>query len=79
MEHFEEGLVDPESMIILKQSISEGLDKAKTQLYDWRYISGLKNDGFLYRLGIGGQKARCWKNLVNKMVFKHVALVYDVF
>jgi hypothetical protein len=30
MEHFEEGLVDPESMIILKQSISEGLDKAKT-------------------------------------------------
>ncbi len=79
MEHFEEGLLDPESLIILKQSISEGMDKTGDMLYDWNYISGLKNNGFLYRMGLGGQKYMCWKNLLNKLVFKQVALIYDVF
>ena len=78
-EHYEEGLLAPESLIILQQSINEGLDKADENLYDWQFISGIKNDGILYRLGIGGKRVLCCSSLVNSMVYKQVALIYDVF
>jgi hypothetical protein len=69
IEHYEEGLLAPNSLLLLKQSISEGLDRADTELYDWNYISHLKNDGILYRLGIGAQRSLCCTSVVNKFVY----------
>lgn len=52
MEHYEEGLVDPNSLIFLNTSISVGLDHADEFLYDWIFLSGLVEYGFLLKLGI---------------------------
>ena len=41
MEHYEEGLVAPESLIILNKSINEALDRADDQLFDWDYLKSL--------------------------------------
>ena len=41
MEHYEEGLVSPESLIILNKSINEALDVAHNQLFDWDYLKSL--------------------------------------
>ena len=55
MEHYEEGLVAPESLIVLLNSINEAMDRADTELYDWKFLSGLYSQGFLIKLGIRWQ------------------------
>ena len=52
MEHFEEGLVSPESLIILLNSINEAMDRADDELHDWTFLSGLIKFSFMFRLGI---------------------------
>ena len=52
MEHYEEGLVAGESLIILNKSINEALDRADTELHDWNYLHGLYKYGCMLRLGI---------------------------
>ena len=52
MEHYEEGLVAPESLILLNTSINEALDRVDQELYDWKFLSGLVMHGLLLKLGI---------------------------
>lgn len=43
MEHYEEGLLSPDSMIILENSINEALDLTEEPLRDWNVLSHLYN------------------------------------
>lgn len=69
MEHYEEGLVDPNSLILLNNSINEGLDHADTELHDWHFLSGLVQYGFLLKLGIKLQRVCCIGPLVHRWVY----------
>lgn len=79
MEHYEEGLVAPESLIILNTSINEALDRADTELFDWNFLHGLYKYGYMLRLGIRWQKLCCLGPLVHRWVYKEVRQIYDIF
>ena len=52
MEHYEEGLVSPEALIILNNSINEGMDRTHNSLYDWVWLHTLVQYGCMFKLGI---------------------------
>lgn len=79
MEHYEEGLVDPNSLILLNNSINEGLDRADIGLHDWKFLSDLVQYGFLLKLGIKLQRFCCIGPLVHRWVYQEVKMIYDVF
>ena len=79
MEHYEEGLVAPESLIILHNCINEALDRTNDELYDWKYLKGLSTYGCMFRLGIRWQRKCCIGPLVHRWVYKEIRLMYDVF
>ena len=79
MEHFEEGLVAPESLLLLLNSINEAMDRADTELFDFDFLNGLINEGCLLRLGIRWQRACCIGQIVHRLVYTQVKLVYDIF
>lgn len=78
-EHYEEGLVAPESLMILNNSINWALDRTNTYLIDWKFLKGLVQYGLIFRLGISLQRTCCIGPLVHRMVYKEVRLIYDVF
>ena len=47
-EHYEAGLMAPESYLILINSISDGLDRCDEELHDWKYLHGLLKYGFMF-------------------------------
>ena len=79
MEHYEEGLVAPESLIILNTSINEALDRADTCLHDWQFLHSLYKYGCMIRLGIRWQRLCCLGPLVHRWVYKEVRQIYDIF
>ena len=79
MEHYEEGLVAPDSLIVLLNSINEALDRADTELFDWTFLHGLVQYGCMFKLGIRWQKACCIGPLVHRWVYEEVRLIYDIF
>ena len=53
MEHYEEGLLHPDSLQILENSINEALDLTHEPLYDWHVLNSLfKHNSFRLRLGL---------------------------
>ena len=52
VEHFEEGLVEYDSLLMLYNSINEGMDRSDEGLLDWNFLHGLVSQGFFVRLGI---------------------------
>ena len=80
MEHYEEGLVSPDSLIQLLNSINEALDHADEDLYDWSVLADLyRHDGCLYRTGMRLQAWPCIGSIIEKAVFAHVRMIYDVY
>lgn len=79
MEHYEEGLMAADSLLTLKNSINEALDRADTELYDWTFLHALTISGCMFKLGLRWQKAPCIGRLIHKWVYYDVAHIYDIF
>ena len=79
MTHYEEGLMAPESFMILHDSISDALDKCDEELQDWKFLHSLVKYGLLFKLGIRWQNVCCIGPLFRNWVFYEVRLVYDVY
>lgn len=80
MEHYEEGLLTPESLIILENSISEALDVTAEPLHDWDVLRALFNqNGCMIRMGLKCQQWCCIAPLINRILFSKMRLVYDVY
>ena len=79
IKQYEDGLMAPESYLILINSISDGLDKCDEELHDWKYLHGLVHYGFMFKLGIYWQRLGCIGPLVRRWVYRGVSTVYDVF
>ena len=80
LEHYEEGLLAPNTLLTLLNSINEALDLTDEPLRDWRILRGLyKRGGCLVRCGLKLHYANCCSKLVEKIIFRQMRSVYDIF
>ena len=70
LEHYEEGLVAPDTLITLENSINEGLDHTDEPLSDWHVLAELySQNGCFMRCGLRLQQWCCIGRFVEKYVF----------
>lgn len=72
VEHYEEGLMSADSLLILESSINEALDRTETELYDWEFLQGLRQTGCFFRTGMRWQQSCCIGPLIHRFVFYNV-------
>ena len=76
--HFEEGLLYPESFVVLKNSIDRSMDTTEKCISDWEFIKDLIHNDFWIRNGHKFRGLGCIYNMVRRLVFHRLKIVYDV-
>jgi hypothetical protein len=68
--HFEEGMMYPESFVILKNSIDRTMDVEEETLNDWTFISDLIHKNFWVKNGHRFKICKClFHNFIKRVLF----------
>ena len=76
--HYEEGMMYPESYVILKNSIDRTMDSTENQLSDWTFIRDLIHKNFWIKHGYRLRICRCIDKKIESWIFDDIRIAYDV-
>ena len=75
---FEEGVLQPDSLLVLIDANNRALDYTEERLDDWKYIKDVTGSNFLVKLSSKTINIPCLGFLIKSLLFERVQKAYDI-